>query len=44
MEYEQWCVGHDVDVGARAKRTLFEKTCKDWSKVLGFRKVGQHAR
>lgn len=43
-EYEQWCEAHDVALPDRARRTLFEKTCKEWRRVLGFRKVGQHAR
>ena len=43
-QYDQWCEVHELDPSDRAKRTLFEKVCKEWGKVLGFRKVGQHAR
>ena len=43
-QYQQWCDAHDLEETHRAKRTLFEKIGKEWSKVLGFRKIGQHAR
>lgn len=43
-EYDQWCEPHLVEEECRAKRTTFEKVCKEWRHVIGFRKIGQHSR